>query len=107
MSDKGRKLRLAGRGRDGAGLTTARVGAMGVNGMTSIRGDSCFSESSSSSSSSTRVWSWSLEDDDDAKCLKESRLLPSMVLSPVPKLAPEPGGKEGFVALQIKIDKFI
>lgn len=99
VSDRGRKLRLAGRGRDEEGLTAATAGATGALGIrsTSMRGDSRFSESSSSSSSSTRVCSWSFEDEADVKCLKESRLLPIMVLSATPKLGPEPGGNDGFV----------
>lgn len=83
VKDSGRRLRCGGRGRALRLRIKPVVGVVGVGG---ARGRS---ESSSSSSSSTRVPNKSL----DIEGLKESRFTVFMNV-------PEPGGKEGLVALK-------
>ena len=94
-SERGRRFKLAGRGRTGAG--EAAVTATGTD--TSFVGLVVVSlpSSSYSSSSSMRVPSISLEGL-DAMNLTESRLLLIRVFSPPLNPAPMPGGKDGFVA---------
>lgn len=82
VKDSGRRLRCAGRGR------ALRLRMKGVVGVVGVGGSRGLTESSSSSSSSTSVPRESL----DEEGLKDSRFA-------VLRKVPDPGGKEGLVAV--------
>lgn len=107
VRERGRRLRVAGRGLTGVGLVTATTGEGVTAGRpsTDVVGEgreSCGSflprgseSSSSSSSSSINVPNWSFEEPEAERSLKESRLLPIIEF---PKPVGKPPERVGFVA---------
>jgi hypothetical protein len=106
FNERGRKVRFAGRGREGAvgvdavtaaDLTVGSVGVISVRPQVIIESSHSSSLSSSSSSSSTRVCKCSMAEEEEVRSLpKESRLPDMLLLNPDPTVD---GGKEGFVAV--------
>ena len=103
VKERGRRCRLARRGRGDAICGIARSDVLGP-GHGIFSGGVCESSSSSSSSSSTSVCSWSLEDEDAGRSLNESRLFAIRVLRLGPKLGTLLWARDGFVATAGQLD---